>query len=342
MRRTFAACLAGGAAAFTLLTGQLSQAEPPPPGVNFRIATQAPEGTVWMEAMDDIKRNVEKGTKGRVRFTFFPNGSQGDEKAVIERMDAGLIHGGLFTGIGLGQILPAVRILELPFVYESQEEIIAVRTALEEQFVRGFDDAGYVFLGWAEVGWAYVFSKVKAANLEGLRARKIWVWAGDPLAEHVFSTFELNGVPLALTDVLTSLETGMIDSVYNSPYGLVGLQWHRDLKFMSRMTVGHGTGALLVSKSEWQKVPPPIREKIAEVARHRLDTLLEEVRAKNEETIAELESNGMQVVPIPQDEYPHYVELGNKVADDMVGVLYDQATLDKVREVIAQVRQSKQ
>ena len=342
MRRTLAATLTAAAAAAVLVTAPDTQAEPPPPGVNFRIATQAPEGTVWMEAMEDIKRSIEKGTKGRVRFTFFPNGSQGDEKAVIERMDAGLIHGGLFTGIGLGQILPEVRILELPFVYESMDEIVAVRTALEEQFKRGFDEAGYVFLGWAEVGWAYVFSKVKAADLDGLRARKIWVWAGDPLAEHVFSTFELNGVPLALTDVLTSLETGMIDSVYNSPYGLVGLQWHRDLRFMSRMTVGHGTGALLVSKSEWQKIPPAIRDRIAQVTRRRLDTLLDEVRTKNEETIKELEGNGMQVVPIPQDEFPRYVELGNKVADDMVGRLYDQATLDTVRQVIARVRAEKQ
>jgi TRAP-type C4-dicarboxylate transport system substrate-binding protein len=261
------------------------------------------------------------------------------EKAVIERMDAGLIHGGLFTGIGLGQILPELRVLELPFVYESVEEIDAVKAALEDQFKAGFEEKGYVFLGWAEVGWAYVFSKTKAADLDGLRKRKIWVWQGDPLAEHVFSSFELNGVPLALTDVLTSLETGMIDSVYNSPYGLVGLQWHRDLRFMSRMTVGHGTGALLVSKAEWDKIPPQIRGRIAQVTRKRLDHLLVEIRAKNEETIAELQGNGMEVVPIPEDEYPSYVELGNKVADDMVGVLYDQATLDLARATIARVRE---
>ncbi len=304
----------------------------------LRIATQAPEGTVWMDAMNDVKAEVERGSRGRVRFQVFPNGSQGDEKAVIERMQVGLLHGGLFTGIGLGEILPMVRILELPFVYEDKAEIDAVRVALEPDFKRGFEEKGFVFLGWSEVGWAYVFSKQEARNLAELRQRKIWVWQGDPLAEKVFQTFELAGTPLPLTDVLTSLQTGMIDSVYNAPYGLVGLQWHHNVKFMSRMTVGHGTGALLVSKAEWQKLPPAVRNGIGAAARKRLDALLVEVAQKNEETIAQLQKDGVQIVPIPQDEMPRYRELGAKVADEMVGKLYDKATLDRVKAILAERR----
>lgn len=309
--------------------------------VKLNIATQAPEGTVWMDAMGDIKKEVEKRSKGRVKLSIFANGNQGDEKAVIERMGLGLLHGGLFTGIGLGEILPSVRILELPFVYRDKAEIDAVRTALEDDFKAGFQAKGMVFLGWAEVGWAYIFSKAEARDLAGLRQRKIWRWQGDPLAEHVFEAFGLAGVPLALTDVLTSLETGLIDSVYNSPYGLVGLQWHRNMKFMSRMTVGHGTGALLVADSEWQKIPPAIRDGIAKVARARLDQLLGEVAQKNEEAVSELQKSGMGIVPIPEAEYPHYVELGDKVADDMVGKLYDKAMLDKVRKILADKRAQK-
>ncbi|MEZ6186565.1 MAG: TRAP transporter substrate-binding protein DctP [Planctomycetota bacterium] len=305
-----------------------------PKGIRLRIATQAPDGTVWMDAMNDIKREVAKRSKGRVKFEFYPNGSQGDEKAVIERMEAQIMDGGLFTGIGLGEILPKIRILELPFTYRSTEELEAVKAALEDEFQRGFEEQGFVMLGWAEVGWAYIFSKNEARNLEELRKRKIWRWQGDPLAERTFQSFGLNGVPLALTGVLTSLETGMIDSVYNSPYGLVGLQWHRDLRYMSRMNVGHGTGALLVRKQQWDQIPAKMREGIAKLARERLDQLLVEVRQKNEETVQELQSNGMKIIPIPEEEMPRYLELGKKTADEMVGSLYSQETLDKVRGIL--------
>lgn len=334
-----------GAIGLTLLAAGTAWADPPPPpppGVTLRIATQAPEGTVWMDALMDIKATVARGTKGKVQFQYFPNGSQGDEKAVIERMQVGLIHGGLFTGIGLGEILPEVRILECPFLFDSKAEIDAVKAALEEEFVQGFDAKGFVFLGWAEVGWAYIFSKVEARTLAEIRQRKIWVWQGDPLAERCFQVFGLSGVPLPLTDVLTALETGMIDSVYNAPYGLVGLQWHRNVRYMSRMTVGHGTGALLIAKKEWTKIPPPVRARIASVARKRLDTLLDEVATKNEETIEELKRNGTQVIPIPSEEMPTYRKLGNELADALVGKLWSADLLARVRKIIAETRASEQ
>ncbi|MBX3467899.1 MAG: TRAP transporter substrate-binding protein DctP [Planctomycetes bacterium] len=307
-------------------------------GVTLRIATQAPDGTVWMDALNDIQREIDRGTKGRVAFQFFPNGSQGDEKAVIERMQVGLLHGGLFTGIGLGEILPKVRILEMPFLYRNKEEIDAVKAALEEELRAGFEERGFVFLGWAEVGWAYIFSKQEARNLAELRQRKIWVWQGDPLAERTFQVFGLAGTPLPLTDVLTSLETGMIDSVYNSPYGLVGLQWHRNVRYMSRMTVGHGTGALLVSKSEWEKIPPAVRGNIAAACRRRLDALLTEVGAKNEQTVTELQQNGTTIIPIPEEEMPQYLKFGEQVAEQMAGVLYDKALLERVRGILRERR----
>ena len=329
------AALAAAGTAVLLASGVSDAA---PPAVTLRIATQAPEGTVWLDALTDIQKDVDKNTKGRVAFQFFPNGSQGDEKAVIERMQVGLLHGGLFTGIGLGEILPKIRILEIPFFYRNKEEIDAVKAALEEDFRKGFEERGMVFLGWSEVGWAYIFSKAEARNLAELRQRKIWVWQGDPLAERTFQVFGLAGTPLPLTDVLTSLETGMIDSVYNSPYGLVGLQWHRNVKYMSRMTVGHGTGALLVSKTEWEKIPPAVRTQIAQTARRRLDTLNVEVAKKNEETVADLQKNGTTIIPIPEDEMPQYIQFGDQVADQMVPALYDKATLDRVRAILAERR----
>jgi TRAP-type transport system periplasmic protein len=332
------AALATLLGASTAFAGPPPPPPPPPAKVVLRIATQAPEGTVWMDALEDIRQTVLKGTKGRVEFKFFPNGSMGEEGAIIEKTNQGMLHGGLFTGIGLGQISSKIRLLEVPFLYQDKAEIDAVKVAFDAEFKKGLDEEGFVFLGWAEVGWAYIFSKVKARNIKELRERKIWVWQADPLANKTFKAFGLSGVPLALPDVLTSLNTGMIDSVYNSPYGLVGLQWHRKVKFMSRMTVGHGTGALLVSKKAWDKIPAPVQARIKSVCKARLDRCCVEIEAKNEETIKELEENGTKIIPIPDDEMPMYKKLGGQVADSLVGELWDQDMLDRVRAIIGKLR----
>ncbi len=302
------------------------------------IATQAPEGTIWMTALEKLGEEVKEVTKGRVSFQFLKGGVQGDEKAVVDKMKLGLLHGGLFTGIGLGHIHPEVRVLELPFFYDSIEEIYSVKAKIEPDLVKGFDEKGCVFLGWSEVGWANIWSKEESRNLEELRKRKIWLWEGDPLAEQTFKSFGLSGVPLALPDVLQSLQTGMIDSVYNSPYGLIGLQWHNKVKYMSRMTVGHGTGALVISKTAWAQVPKKLRDKIAKIAREHLDKLNVEVKEKNEESVKQLESQGIKVIPIPEGEIKMYKDLGAQVAEQMVGKLYSKEFLERVKKARDEVR----
>src|SRR5579883_1540128 len=306
----------------------------------IKIGTQAPKGTVWMNALEKMAAEIKDKTK--VEFTYFAGGVMGDEATIVNKIEQRQLGGGLFTGIGLGVVLPEVRILELPFFYKDVDEIDKVKKELEPDLKKHFEDKGYVFLGWAEVGWAYIFSKEEAKNLEELKKKKIWLWAGDPLAERTFKEFGLTGTPLSLADVLTSLESGAIDSVYNSPYGLIGLQWHSKIKFMSKMTVGHGTGALLVGKKEWGKIPPKKRDKVATIARKYLDQLLVDIRKKNEDSIKELESNGVKVIPMPESELSDYEKRGTAVAEGMAGddkgKLYTKDWLERVKKVREEAR----
>lgn len=307
--------------------------------IKIKVATQAPKGTVWMNALEELAKDVKKQTK--VELSYFPGGVLGDERTIARKMQMRAVGGGLFTGIGLGEILPEVRILELPFFYENTDEIDRVKKECEPDFVKHFEAKGFIFLGWAEVGWAYIFSKEESKNLDELKKRKIWLWSGDPLAEMTFKEFGLAGTPLSLADVLTSLETGMIDSVYNSPYGLIGLQWHSKVKFMSRMTVGHGTGALLLAKKEWDEIPAKKREKVKAIARGHLDKLVKDIRQKNEDSIKELETNqGIKVVPIPETEIADYRKHGDKVADEAAGEgkLYSKDLLAKVKTILEGAR----
>ncbi len=310
--------------------------------ITIKIATQAPKGTVWMNALETMAKEIK--AKTNVELVFFAGGTMGDEGTIARKIEQRTLGGGLFTGIGLGEILPEVRVLELPFFYENEDEIDLVKKELEPDMKKDFEARGFIFLGWAEVGWAYIFSKEESKGLADLKKRKIWLWSGDPLAEATFNEFGLAGTPLSLADVLTSLETGMIDSVYNSPYGLIGLQWHSKIKYMSRISVGHGTGALLIGKKDWEKIPAKKREKILAMARPHLDKLVKDIRQKNEDSVAELEKNGVKITPIPPEEKEDYKKHGTNVANKMAApdeetrksknLLYTQAWLDRVNKVL--------
>jgi TRAP-type C4-dicarboxylate transport system substrate-binding protein len=345
MRSLSAACAAALLVAAAAGAAVVRAGDDDDEAVRIKIATQAPKGTLWMDALDDLAADIKKQTK--VEFVYFPGGAQGDEKTVARKIQLKSLGGGLFTGIGLGEILSEVRILELPFFYESPDEIDQVKAKLEPQLTADFEKAGYVFMGWAEVGAAFIFSKDESKNLDDLKKRKIWLWQGDPLAEATFKEFGLSGTPLALADVITSLNTGLIDAVYNSPYGLIGLQWHSHIKYMSRMSVGHGTGALLLSKKEFDKIPAKKRDKVKKIARDRLDKLTVDIRQKNEDSVKELEEHhGVKVIPIPDDEIKMYREHGANVAKAMAGKLedgklYTQDMYDNTVKIVEDLRAAK-
>ena len=90
-----------------LLRPTLSLAEP----VVIKFATLAPEGTPWMHSMEEMNREIQGKSGGQVAFRFYAGGVAGDERDVIRKIRINQLHGGAFSGFGLGEILPELRVL---------------------------------------------------------------------------------------------------------------------------------------------------------------------------------------------------------------------------------------
>ena len=81
------------------------------------------------------------------------------------------------------------------------------------------------------VGFVYLFSKQPIAGGEALKKAKMWLWEGDALAEAFYKEAGVVPVPLAVTDVMTSLQTNLIDAVYCSPLACLALQWFTRVQY---------------------------------------------------------------------------------------------------------------
>jgi len=153
----------------------------------IRLATIAPEGSTWMETMHAIDEELRERSGGELGFKFYPNMTMGDEKDVIRKMRLGQLNGAGFTGFGLGEILPELRILELPYLFRDDAEIDYVTSQLTDYFSRALAERGFILLGWADVGWIYFLSDKPVAEPADLKGLKVWMWEGDPLALAFFA-----------------------------------------------------------------------------------------------------------------------------------------------------------
>lgn len=305
----------------------------------IKFATLAPEGSTWMKIMREWDAELAQKTGGEIKFRFYPGGISGDEKDVVKKIRFGQLHSAGFTGVGLGEIAPEARILDAPFLFKDAGEADHVYQAFDKDFRGAFEKNGYVLLGWAEVGFIYFFSNTPVKGLDDLKGIKMWMWEGDPIAEASFKAMGVNPIPLSITDVMTSLQTGLIDGVYSSPLAILALQWFTKTKYMSDFHLADASGAVLISKKFFDSLPKDQQDILISTGRKYLSRLTALSRGENLSAIETLKKNGIQVASMKfSEDIQKYQEMGRRARRALVGRLYSEDFLNRVEKSLQEFR----
>jgi TRAP-type transport system periplasmic protein len=299
----------------------------------IKFAALAPEGSTWFKLMRKLDDELKKETKGKLSFKLFPGGISGDELDVIRKIKFRKIHSAGFTGVGLGQILPEVRILELPRLFETHEESDYVVKKITPYFKKKFKSKGYVFLGWAEVGFVNIFSNKEIKKISDLKGLKMWAWKGDPLVKALFKDLKIVPNEMPITNVFTSLETGLIDSIYISPLAAIALQWFTKVKYMNRLKLTNATGAILITEKKFKKLKKEHQKLLKEKFKKLSKDLISESRKDNKEAYKTLEKNKIKFVSMKEDEIKKFDKISKKVWEKLSKgeeKLYSKDLLNKI------------
>lgn len=163
----------------------------------FKIATISPEGSPWMQNIRAASKEIEEKTQGRVNFKFYPGGVMGDDPSVLRKIRIGQLHGGLLSGASIVKKNTDYQIYGLILKYRSQDEINHIRKHYDPIVQKGFEKDGFVALGLAETGFAYIMSADQpVSNVAQLRKRKVWVPANDPSSMEAITAFGVKPIPL--------------------------------------------------------------------------------------------------------------------------------------------------
>ena len=249
----------------------------------LKFATLMPTGTTWTNTFDNWIKEVENKSNGRLKFRMYSGGVMGDEPDVLRKIRKGQLHGGLFSGYGIGRIHSPSRILELPFLFKSTDEVDYVRDQLMPDIEAGFRKNGFELIGWPEVGQIHFFSKHKIQSIDDIRKSRIWLWQGDPMGEALFAAADIKPVPLSIIDVYPQLSAkhGSIDTVYMSTFGAIGLQWYSKVRYATHISVTNAIGAIVISSKFFDKLPEDLQILVKETGIIASNTIREQTRKEN-------------------------------------------------------------
>ena len=220
----------------------------------LKIATVTPEGSQWMKDMRASAKEIRERTDGRVQIKYYGGGVMGNDTKVLGKIRIGALQGGAFTPSALARRYPDINLYGLPLVFNSADEAAYVRERLDARLQEGLEEAGFVNFGFAAGGFALVMSNTPVRSLDDLKGKRVWVPEGDTISYASMEALSLSPVTLPLTDVLTGLQTGLIDIVAISPIGALVLQWHTKVKYVTELPLAYTLGFMAVEKKAFARL----------------------------------------------------------------------------------------
>ena len=270
----------------------------PVAALELKIATVAPDGSAWMRAMRDGAQRIEAATQGRVEFRFYPGGVMGNDAQILRRIRVGQLHGGAFTAGGLADRYPALQAYGVPLLFRSLEEVDFVRDRLDAELQSGLEAAGFVSFGFVEGGFAQFMSANPIRSVDDLKRRRVWIPDNDQISRLALETLGVSPVPLPVTDVMTSLQTGLLDVVASSPVVALVLQWHTRVRYVTDLPVAYSYGIFAIDGRSFGGISAADQQIVRDIMSEVVAGLDAEARDDNARALQAMLDIGIETVSV--------------------------------------------
>ena len=275
----------------------------PAHAVTLKIATVTPENSQWMKDMRASAAEIKERTEGRVQIKYYGGGIKGDDKKVLGQIRIRQLQGGAFTPSALSSQYPDLNLYGMPLIFDSEEEAAYVRSRLDERLSQGLEAAGFVNFGFATSGFANILSNTPVRSLADLKGKRVWVPEGDEISYASMEALSLSPVTLPLTDVLTGLQTGLLDIVAIPPMVALIMQWHTKVKFVTRVPLVYTLGFMAIDRKTFEKISPADQSIVHEVMERTYKNFNRVNLEDNEGAFQALVKSGIEMVDFDEQAY---------------------------------------
>lgn len=305
----------------------------------LKIATVTPENSQWMKDMRAGAKEIKERTEGRVQIKYYGGGIMGNDQKVLSRIRIGALQGGAFTPTALAGQYSNLNLYGLPMVFDSEEEAAFARSRLDAKLSAGLEEAGFVNFGFAAGGFAILMSNTPVDSLDDLKGKKVWIPEGDDISRRAMEAMSLSPVTLPLTDVLTGLQTGLIDIVAMSPIGALVLQWHTKVKYITELPLVYTLGFMAVDKKAFGKLSEDDQAIVREVMGRTYKNFDKTNLIDNRGARDALLNTGIKVVPVTPEEYEKVRTALMKLNVDLASQgHFDKALFDEMLKYVSEYR----
>jgi TRAP-type C4-dicarboxylate transport system substrate-binding protein len=226
-------------------------------------------------------------------------------------------------------------------LFNSLDEIDAVRAQLDPVLAEGLDRAGFVTFGFIEGGFANLLSNEPIRTVDDMRRKKVWVPEGDAISFLAMETMGLSPSVLPVTDVLTGLQTGLIEITFASPVAALVLQWHTKVKYITDLPISYSMGVFAIEKGAYSALGADDQRVVREVMGRHIQQLDREAREDNRKAAEVLAQSGLQTVTVDEADVAGWRKTIESIHPQLrARPDIDAALFDRLLAVLAEYRRT--
>jgi TRAP-type C4-dicarboxylate transport system substrate-binding protein len=311
------------------------------PAQVLKLATLAPEGSPWHDIIVDIGESWKAASGGRITLRIYAGGVAGDDPDMIRKMRIGQLQAAVLTGTGLSQITPEIQALQMPMMLASYEELDYVRDRLAPKLEALTEAHGFKILSWGDAGWVHCFAPQPVIRPADLKPLKIFTWEGDPTYAEVIRRMGFQPVPLAVTDIYTGLQSGLISAVPTTPIAALSFQWFGLANHMTDFKWAPLVGAMVITTAAWRTLPDDLKPTLVRAAQETAARAHGKIRPLEDEAIAAMKTHGLVVDPVPPEALKEWEATGRGSYPYLVGKVVPAAMVAEVQRLRDEYRAKK-
>ena len=299
----------------------------------IKMATLAPEGTEWHGLLVELGQEWKNATNGDVRLRIYPGGVVGDERDMVRKIRIGQIHGAALTTEGMTEVNQYFTAFNYPLLFQDYDDVDYVRSELSTELYGESEKNGFKLLTMIDIGWVYWFSTDPVYTPNDLKKTKIWTWAGDYKAVKLYEENGFQPVPLTTLDILTGLQTGMINSLGLNPLYALSQQVFGIADNMLNMKWGNLTAAIVVDIRTWNKLKPNYQDAMMKITKDIGKRFQDKNRYGSDNAVDAMKEYGLKVNTPSNEHLKEWNSLIDQMDKSFRGSFITINAFDRLKEI---------
>lgn len=301
----------------------------------IRVSNGVYEPHPAVDGVKDMAACLNEKSGGLMKLQAFWGGTLGGDLQATQSVRSGTLEMVITSSSPLVGIVPALGVLDLPFLFNDEAEADAVLDGEFGDYLSSLmPAAGVVNLAYWENGFRNLTNSRKpVTKVEDLSGMKVRVMQNNIFLD-TFKTMGANAIPMPGTEVFTAMETRAIDGHENPYVNIETSRMYEVQDYITETKHAYTPFLVLYSKQLFDQLSTDEQAALADCAKVGRDTERRVSREQSARSVEKLQEEGMELTQLDPAEQTRMREMVRPVYERHAAEI-GQDVIDRVQAALA-------